>query len=94
MVYQPVKAIIFDFVGVILRRRPDYQPEPLVEAVDAIIGHVVDDCQFKTTILQDYKLSEEEFERILQSVVDDLRKHWRGKYHAGFQSRSDNLFHV
>ncbi len=70
MVYQPVKAIIFDFVGVLLRRRSDYQPEPLVEAVDAIIGHVVDDCQFKTTILQDYKLSEEEFERILQSVVD------------------------
>ena len=70
MVHQPVKAIIFDFVGVLLRRRPDYQPEPLVDVVDAVIGQVVDDCQFKTAILQDYKLSEEEFERILQSVAN------------------------
>ena len=70
MVHQPVKAIIFDFVGVLLRRQPDYQPEPLVDAVDAVIGQVVDDCQFKTAILQDYKLSEEEFESILQSIVE------------------------
>ena len=90
MVHHPVKAIIFDFVGVLLRRRPDYQPEPLVDAVDAVIGHVVDDRQFKTVILHDYKLREEEFESILQSVVEkyiaypllwellqDLRKRYR-----------------
>jgi hypothetical protein len=41
MVHQPVKAIIFDFVGVLLRRRPDYQPEPLVEAVDAVISWIM-----------------------------------------------------
>jgi HAD superfamily hydrolase (TIGR01509 family) len=85
----PIKAIVFDFVGVLLCRRPDYQPEPLVEAVDAVIGQVVDDNQFKTAILHDYKLSEEEFVSILQSVVEkyiayqplwellpELRKHY------------------
>ena len=65
-----VKAFLFDFVGVLLCRRPEYRPVPLVEAVDAVIGRVVDDHQFKTDILRDYILSEAEFDSVLQAIAD------------------------
>ena len=65
-----VKAILFDFVGILLCRRPDYRPAPLIETIDAVIGRVVDDQQFKADILRDYALSAAEFESVLQAIVD------------------------
>src|SRR5512136_2644461 len=84
------KVILFDLVGVLLACREDYQPVPLIEAVDTTIGHVVDDVQFKAFVLQTYQLTEVEFDNVLQAVVDkyvpfhplwrllpELREHYR-----------------
>jgi len=64
-----IEAIIFDFVGVLLCRDAGDRPDPLVEAVDAMIGHVVDDPQFKTVVRQERQLSEAGFDAVLQAIV-------------------------
>lgn len=63
------RAILFDFMGVLLFPRPDYQPDSLLDAIDAHMGQVTDDEQFKKTIQQSYQLSDDAFQEIVQRVA-------------------------
>lgn len=69
-----LQAILFDFMGVLLFLRGDYEADKTVDAVDDRIGGVVDDDAFRKGAMADLKLSAEEFERILSCIP--------GKYEA------------
>lgn len=63
-----IKAILFDFMGVLLLKRNDYIPDVLVDEIDKKIGQVTDDVVFKQETLSKYRLTEDEFEKILQKI--------------------------
>jgi HAD superfamily hydrolase (TIGR01509 family) len=65
-----IRALIFDFIGVLLEQRNDYIPDRTVDSVDALIGHVVDDSRFKETVRSDYSLQEQAFHNILAKIAD------------------------
>ena len=71
---EKIKAIIFDFMGVLLFVRNDHKPDKMVDEIDNAIGKVTDDEVFKKEIIKKYKLSEKEFNVILCRIV--------GKYEA------------
>ena len=64
----PVRAILFDMMGVLLRRRDDYVPQPLVDAVDDRIGSVTDDARFREEMRREYKLTDQQFQVLLSRV--------------------------
>lgn len=66
----PIKVIIFDFMGVLLFKRPDYRPDEMVDEIDRLIGIVTDDILFKQEVIKKYRLSEAEFQAILDKIVD------------------------
>jgi hypothetical protein len=37
-----MRAILFDFMGVLLFSRPDYEPDELLDAIDRRMGQVTD----------------------------------------------------
>jgi FMN phosphatase YigB (HAD superfamily) len=55
-------------MGVLLRRRDDYVPEPLVDAVDDRIGSVTDDARFREEIRRDFQLTDAQLQVILARV--------------------------
>jgi len=63
-----MKAIIFDFVGVLAKKDDRYIPKELSEKIDRLIGQVTDDKVFKNKLISDYDLTETEF----QGVIDDI----------------------
>jgi HAD superfamily hydrolase (TIGR01509 family) len=65
---RPVRAILFDMMGVLLRRRDDYVPEPLVDAVDDRIGSVTDDARFREEVQRDFQLTGQQFQVVLSRV--------------------------
>lgn len=64
-----IKAIIFDFMGVLAFKSDDYVPDELVDGIDRKIGEVTDDEAFRQTILKDYNLSEEELSEVFKKIV-------------------------
>lgn len=69
-----LKAILFDYMGVLLLKRKNYRPNKLVDEVDAIISQVTDDKKFKKETKLKYKLTEEQFNRILRKIVNKYEK--------------------
>lgn len=65
-----VKAILFDFMGVLLFPRSSYVPDPTADAIDAVIGRVTDDPAFKTATQAAYGLDEAQFEAVLKHIVE------------------------
>lgn len=65
-----IKALIFDFMGVLLLKRKDYRPDPLIDAIDGVIGRVTDDLDFKTRIMEKYRISETEFQTVMEKIVN------------------------
>jgi HAD superfamily hydrolase (TIGR01509 family) len=63
-------AILFDFMGVLLFGRKEYSAEKIVNAVDDMIGGVVDDAAFRGSVLTGLKIDPMEFERILALVPE------------------------
>lgn len=63
-----IKAIIFDFMGVLLLKRQDYVSSPIVDAIDKEIGQVTNDVIFKQQIMEKYQLSKMDFEKILEKI--------------------------
>ena len=55
------RAILFDFVGVLLFPRPDYILDPQLDAINARMGQVTDDQVFQAAIQQQYQLSDAEY---------------------------------
>ena len=68
--HPPIRALLFDFVGVLLQCRDDYIPDRIVEAVDALVGQVTDDRKFRLTVCRQYNLSEAAFQEVLAKIVD------------------------
>jgi len=66
---KPISVIFFDFVGVLLIPYAQAEPNPLVDAVDARIGKVIDDMQFVQQSLCDFSLDQEQFQHVLDQVV-------------------------
>ena len=64
-----IKAIIFDFMGVLLFQKSDYSPDPLVDEIDDAIGKVTDDSVFEKQTCEKFHLSKDQFNNILDKVV-------------------------
>ncbi len=64
-----ISVILFDFVGVLLVPDPRAAATPLVDAIDARIGKVIDDAQFQREVLQDFSLDPERLQPVLDQVV-------------------------
>lgn len=65
-----ITTIFFDFVGVLLEFNTSSMVSPQVDLIDQRIGEVIDDRQFRESVLKDYCLSETQFNTILEQVVD------------------------
>lgn len=65
-----IDAILFDMMGVLLFQKNDYQPDPLVDEIDALIGRVTDDNVFKQEVLRNFHLDERDFDKILTKIVN------------------------
>jgi HAD superfamily hydrolase (TIGR01509 family) len=63
-----LEAILFDFMGVLLFLRKDYAAEKIVDAVDDLIGGVVDDEVFRSTVMTGQNIDEHEFQRVLAGI--------------------------
>lgn len=67
---QKIKAIIFDFMGVLLFPRVDYKHNEIVDEIDSIIGGVTNDEIFKTEIVKKYNFNDFEFNEVLDKIID------------------------
>jgi HAD superfamily hydrolase (TIGR01509 family) len=63
------RAIIFDFVGVLLFPRAEPAVDPQLEAITAQLGRVTNDTVFRTTVEQQYQLSDAAFLQLLRRIV-------------------------
>lgn len=70
-----IEAILFDFMGVLLFRRVDYQPNDLVDEIDQLIGGVTNDNVFKTEVMRKYELDNKEFEVVLGRIINKYEKY-------------------
>ena len=70
-----IKAILFDFMGILLFRKGDYMSDPLVDEVDDIIGKVTNDNEFKKYTKEKYDLTDKQFEEVLNKVVNKYEKY-------------------
>ncbi|OGJ38882.1 MAG: hypothetical protein A2383_02695 [Candidatus Pacebacteria bacterium RIFOXYB1_FULL_39_46] len=65
-----IKAILFDFMGVLLFKRGNYVPDPLVDEIDNIIGSVTNDQLFEEETCKKFHLTKNEFDGILDKVIN------------------------
>ncbi|MFA6421947.1 MAG: HAD-IA family hydrolase [Candidatus Buchananbacteria bacterium] len=65
-----IRAIIFDFMGVLAFKKENYQPDAIVDGVDAIVGNLTNDFDFKKEAQEKFNLTDKEFEKILIKIVD------------------------
>jgi epoxide hydrolase-like predicted phosphatase len=69
-----IKAILFDFHGVLVFQRENYQSDRIVDAIDREIGAITNDAAFKRDTLEKYGLDEKEFSEVLEKIVDKYEK--------------------
>ena len=95
-----LEAIFFDFMGVLLFPRSGYSAEKIVNAVDDMIGGVVDDDTFRAAVIVGQEIDEHEFQRILASIPEkyeaypplwDLLPDLRKKYKLGIINNGTRL---
>jgi len=65
-----IKAIIFDFIGVLLFKKENYIEEELTDNIDSTVGRIVDDQKWQTEVMKKYDLKEEELFLILNKIVN------------------------
>ena len=65
-----IDTILFDLVGVLLFPKENYAASRLADEIDRQIGAVTNDIIFKEKILREYDLLDNEFDNILQSIVN------------------------
>src|SRR6266498_2660587 len=65
-----IDTILFDLVGVLLFPKAIYEQSRLIDEIDQQVGAVTNDITFKERILREYGLSDDEFNHILQSIVN------------------------
>jgi HAD superfamily hydrolase (TIGR01509 family) len=95
-----MEAVLFDFMGVLLFLRKDWPGEKTVDAVDDMIGGVVDDAAFRMAVLDRFDIGEEEFQKVLHRVPEkyeaypplwDLLPALRKKYKLGIINNGTRL---
>jgi HAD superfamily hydrolase (TIGR01509 family) len=65
-----VTTIFFDFVGVLMQVDSSLAVSDPVKQIDQRIGAVVDDRTFLESVLNDFDLSEQQFEAVLDQIVE------------------------
>jgi HAD superfamily hydrolase (TIGR01509 family) len=95
-----LRAILFDFMGVLLFLRGDYAGEKTVDAVDDMIGGVVDDDAFRKAAMSGLNLDSEAFEKVLSRIPEKYEPYpplWgllpelRNKYKLGIINNGTRL---
>jgi HAD superfamily hydrolase (TIGR01509 family) len=95
-----IDVILFDFVGVLLFPRRDYEADPTVEAIDAMIGQVTDDTEFRRAVQTGYQIDDPAFQEILACIVEkyeaypllwDLLPRLRQNYRLGIINNGTKL---
>ena len=64
-----MKAIIFDFVGVLAVKSESHVSDDISESIDAKIGSVVDDDKFRTDVMKEYRISSKEFDEVIEKIA-------------------------
>ena len=65
---QNVQAILFDFVGVLMRMK-EVPSDPITDEVNRMIGSVVDDETFKKEAQTRFNLTDAQFEVCLEKII-------------------------
>jgi epoxide hydrolase-like predicted phosphatase len=65
-----IRAILFDFIGVLLIQRSDYQSDIFIDAIDMMIGKAVDDKLFKETVKEKYQINDNKLGNILRIITE------------------------
>lgn len=65
-----IEIILFDFVGVLLFPRREYATDSIIDAIDAMIGQVTDDTEFRRTVQTGYQIDDPAFQKILARIVE------------------------
>ena len=68
------KAILFDFMGVLLFKRDNYVPDALIDEIDNIIGKVTNDEKFRRDVIETYGLSKDRFGEILCKIINKYER--------------------
>lgn len=69
-----IKAILFDFHGVLVFRKKDYRPDSVADGIDSMIGDCANDAEFKARAMKKYGLDEKGFNSVLGRIVDKYEK--------------------
>lgn len=69
-----IKAIIFDFHGVLGTKKQNFVISKLAQDLDNQIGMVTSDDEFKRNTISKYNLTENDFESLLTEIVDRYEK--------------------
>lgn len=70
-----IKALIFDFIGVLLVKKENYKSDPVIDAIDGVIGRVTDDFDFKKRVMKKYEIDESEFNQFMEKIVNKYEAH-------------------
>jgi len=70
---QNVRAILFDFVGVLMRMKV-ISPDPIADEINRMIGSVTDDKTFKKEAQEKFKLTDTQFDDYLEKVVNRFER--------------------
>ena len=65
-----INVILFDFVGVLSQKSPTYIPDKIADMIDSVIGDVVDDDAFRSSMVTKLNLSNQEFNKKLDIIVE------------------------
>lgn len=65
-----IDAILFDFMGVLMFKRDDYQPNEPVDSIDWIITKSTDDQKFKEDVQSQFQLPEGRLQEMLEVIVN------------------------
>lgn len=66
---QNIHAILFDLVGVLMKVI-DVPPDPVADEINRMIGSVTDDRQFKKEVQAKFMLTDAQFEKYLDKIVN------------------------
>jgi HAD superfamily hydrolase (TIGR01509 family) len=95
-----IQAVLFDLMGVLLFLREDYAVDDIVNAVDDMIGGVVDDEAFRNKVMSRFTVDRNAFERILSHIPEkyeafpplwDLLPELRKTYRLGIINNGTRL---
>jgi len=66
---QKIHAILFDFIGVLMRVKK-VPPDPIADEINRMIGSVTDDKKFKKEARERFILTDRQFEAYLEKIVN------------------------